>query len=585
MKKKTVANIIMIAIIAVIVITGIGIAGNILGWFDRQDSETATLANIGGTVHIHRDGVAYTAEKPIVLRQGDVLSCDAGGSATICVGNTTLTIGEKANLTILNPSSDGFSAEITQGEIFANCINPVALVLDSRSIQLSQAVVHISVRKNSQTISLFAGSIDQTQSGQKLEYINGEASVGSIQINELNAFVITQLRVVNKSQSTCFSDAQLDALASERNKELQDLINSQLPSDPDDATSGDPTGTTGNTEPQHTHIYDTDVVSATCTTGGYTQYTCTCGDSYSDKQTPAKGHPWTDWITAKEPTSSEEGIQKRTCAQCDAFEEKAIAKIPAGHTHSYSKKTVAATCTTGGYTLHTCSCGVNYKDNETAALGHKYTEKVTKVTCTINGYTEHICSCGDSYTDSVVKAAGHTWGQWETVKKPTTSQTGSQKRTCSTCKEKEEQSLPKLEIAAAGYVYVTIRCDTILNNMDKLKPGKAEFVPGDGVILPQMKVAYAEGETVFDILVRVCDTANIQLEYSWEPLYDAYYIEGIHNLYEFDCGGESGWMYKVNGWFPNYGVSAYTVKDGDSIAFLYSCHGLGTDVGAPEWIG
>ena len=145
--------------------------------------------------------------------------------------------------------------------------------------------------------------------------------------------------------------------------------------------------------------------------------------------------------------------------------------------------------------------------------------------------------------------------------------------------------MPKLEIAAAGYVYVTIRCDTILNNMDKLKPGKAEFVPGDGVILPQMKVAYAEGETVFDILVRVCDTANIQLEYSWEPLYDAYYIEGIHNLYEFDCGGESGWMYKVNGWFPNYGVSAYTVKDGDSIAFLYSCHGLGTDVGAPEWIG
>ena len=44
-------------------------------------------------------------------------------------------------------------------------------------------------------------------------------------------------------------------------------------------------------------------------------------------------------------------------------------------------------------------------------------------------------------------------------------------------------------------------------------------------------------------------------------------------------------MYKVNEWFPNYGVSAYTVKDGDVIDFLYTCHGYGTDVGAPEWEG
>jgi len=134
-------------------------------------------------------------------------------------------------------------------------------------------------------------------------------------------------------------------------------------------------------------------------------------------------------------------------------------------------------------------------------------------------------------------------------------------------------------------VYLTIRCDTILDNWDELNPAKAEFVPADGEILPRVKVAYAEGETVFDILVRVCEAAGIQLEYSWEPLYDAYYIEGIHNLYQFDCGSESGWMYKVNEWFPNYGVSAYTVKDGDVIDFLYTCHGYGTDVGAPEWEG
>ena len=43
------------------------------------------------------------------------------------------------------------------------------------------------------------------------------------------------------------------------------------------------------------------------------------------------------------------------------------------------------------------------------------------------------------------------------------------------------------------------------------------------------------------------------------------YIEGINNLYEFDCGEQSGWMYSVNGWFPNYGCSRYQLKDGDVV--------------------
>ena len=56
------------------------------------------------------------------------------------------------------------------------------------------------------------------------------------------------------------------------------------------------------------------------------------------------------------------------------------------------------------------------------------------------------------------------------------------------------------------------------------------------------------------------------------------YIEGIANLYEFDCGPLSGWMYQVNGWFPNYGCSRYQMQDGDNIAWVYTCD-LGNDVG------
>ena len=44
-------------------------------------------------------------------------------------------------------------------------------------------------------------------------------------------------------------------------------------------------------------------------------------------------------------------------------------------------------------------------------------------------------------------------------------------------------------------------------------------------------------------------------------------------------------MYKVNDWFPNYGCSSYYLKDGDEIVCCYTCEGLGTDVGADEWMG
>lgn len=126
---------------------------------------------------------------------------------------------------------------------------------------------------------------------------------------------------------------------------------------------------------------------------------------------------------------------------------------------------------------------------------------------------------------------------------------------------------------------ISIVCDTILDNLDNLEEGKAPYVPKDAVILPMTTVSFAEGDTVFQVLQKVCTAADIQIEYSWTPLYDSYYIEGINHLYEFDCGVESGWMYKVNEWFPNYGCSAYELKGGEDIVWCYTCNGLGADVG------
>lgn len=131
---------------------------------------------------------------------------------------------------------------------------------------------------------------------------------------------------------------------------------------------------------------------------------------------------------------------------------------------------------------------------------------------------------------------------------------------------------------------ITIVCDTILDNLDNLEEEKAPYVPKDAVILPKTQVSFTEGDTVFEVLQKVCAAAELQIECSWTPMYNSYYIEGINHLYEFDCGPESGWMYKVDEWFPNYGCSSYNLQNGQDIVWCYTCNGLGADVGE-IWMG
>ena len=145
--------------------------------------------------------------------------------------------------------------------------------------------------------------------------------------------------------------------------------------------------------------------------------------------------------------------------------------------------------------------------------------------------------------------------------------------------EPEDQEVDKKKTYTCTF---SIECSTILNNLSDLDPDKRELVPSNGVILAPTKVTFYEGESVFDVLQRVCKEKGIHLESSWTPIYNSAYIEGIHNLYEFDCGELSGWMYRVNGWYPNYGCSRYQLVDGEKVEFRYTCD-LGKDVGC-EWM-
>lgn len=127
-------------------------------------------------------------------------------------------------------------------------------------------------------------------------------------------------------------------------------------------------------------------------------------------------------------------------------------------------------------------------------------------------------------------------------------------------------------------ITLSVTAKTILNNMKLFNEKKLEVLPEDGIIYPAQKVTFYEGESVFDVLLREMKRSKIHMEFVMTPMYNSNYVEGINNIYEFDCGELSGWMYKVNEWFPNYGASRYVLKDGDVVDWVYTCD-LGRDIG------
>lgn len=135
-----------------------------------------------------------------------------------------------------------------------------------------------------------------------------------------------------------------------------------------------------------------------------------------------------------------------------------------------------------------------------------------------------------------------------------------------------------IDKAKAYTATLSVSAATILDNLKLFNEDKLEVLPEDGVIYSAREITFYKGESVFDVLLREMRTSKIHMEFEMTPIYNSHYIEGINNIYEFDCGELSGWMYKVDGWFPNYGSSRYQLEDGDVIEWVYTCD-LGRDVG------
>lgn len=168
--------------------------------------------------------------------------------------------------------------------------------------------------------------------------------------------------------------------------------------------------------------------AATCTEDGYTGDTvCSvCGYEMSQGESvPATGHAWGVWAVSEPATCTESGMEKRSCATCDATEERALPAL--GHELA-RVAAVDPTCTEPGVAEHwTCSrCGALFRDEGGAdavadadlvvpATGHSFTSYVSNgdAACTADGTETASCDNGCGAEDTRVEegsALGHDWG-------------------------------------------------------------------------------------------------------------------------------------------------------------------------------
>ena len=134
--------------------------------------------------------------------------------------------------------------------------------------------------------------------------------------------------------------------------------------------------------------------------------------------------------------------------------------------------------------------------------------------------------------------------------------------------------------SGGGPVRVTVlaECSTVLSHMDIIDPAvnPPEVVPEDGVIIARCEVSLPEGATAFDALAAAARKQRVRVDYTGSAY--GTYVRGIGYVTEFGFGELSGWMYTVNGEFPDVSVSDRVLGSGDVVEFRYTCD-LGRDVG------
>ena len=178
------------------------------------------------------------------------------------------------------------------------------------------------------------------------------------------------------------------------------------------------------------HTYSEEVIDPTCTTMGYSIFTCDCGDTYIGNYTDMTEHDFVEIVTA--PTCTEHGFSTFKCADCDA---EYISNYTDKLDHKYTATVTPATCTSMGYSTYVCDdCGETYKADYTDMLEHNYNKQVIEPTCEEHGYAVYTCpDCGKEFIADYTDVKQHTYTA--TVTPATCTSMGYTTYVCDDCGE------------------------------------------------------------------------------------------------------------------------------------------------------
>lgn len=144
-----------------------------------------------------------------------------------------------------------------------------------------------------------------------------------------------------------------------------------------------------------------------------------------------------------------------------------------------------------------------------------------------------------------------------TTTKPNTTTTTKPNATTTTKPPTTTTTKPATEAEKQSItVMISINCEKAL--------GKIDGLPESGFFLSPCKFTANKGSSAFDVLEASAKENGISLTYQSKS-----YIQAIGGLAERDCGGGSGWTYKVNGVKPNKSAAKYELADGDIVEWYY----------------
>lgn len=129
---------------------------------------------------------------------------------------------------------------------------------------------------------------------------------------------------------------------------------------------------------------------------------------------------------------------------------------PSEHVHTFTDKVVEPTCSTEGYTLHTCTeCGYTKEDTFVPAdpEAHSFVKAETvEPTCTEDGYVRYECEHDHTHEKYEVLEAGHKLGAYVVIVAPTCQDYGKERAFCENCQYFEDRDIAP----AHNYVVVEV---------------------------------------------------------------------------------------------------------------------------------